>query len=78
MHVIADGRPVVISKLVRPAAVPRAAGACMFSWTDEWGVARESVDGWSFGLTTAAREPKPALDVVEDWALRDLGSLRPT
>jgi glycosyltransferase involved in cell wall biosynthesis len=54
-----------------------AAGACVFSWTDEWGVAGESVDGWGFGMTTQDRRPKPALDAVEEWARRDLRALRP-
>jgi O-antigen biosynthesis protein len=53
-----------------------AAGAFVFSWTDEWAVAGEPVDDWRFGLTTKHREPKPALDVVEEWARRDLRELR--
>ena len=55
-----------------------AAGAFVFAWTDEWGVGGEQVDGWEFGLTSADREPKLALDVVEHWALRDLRDLRST
>jgi O-antigen biosynthesis protein len=53
-----------------------AAGACVFSWTDEWGVAGESVGGWGFGLTTENREPKEALAGVESWARRNLRDLR--
>ena len=54
------------------------AGATVFSWTDEWGVAGEEVRGWGFGLTHADRRPKPALDVVRRWAGRDLRDLRET
>ena len=44
------------------------AGATVFSWTDEWAVDDEDVEGWGFGITTAAREARPALQVVEKWA----------
>src|SRR5438094_384064 len=27
------------------------AGACVFSWTDEWWVGDQAVEGWRFGLT---------------------------
>src|SRR6266516_2868638 len=56
------------------------AGGVVFSWTDEWAVAGEPVDGWGFGLTDAARRPKPALEAVQRWArasLRDLWSAWP-
>jgi glycosyltransferase involved in cell wall biosynthesis len=53
-----------------------AAGACVFAWTDEWGVGEEAVSGWGFGLTTEDRQPKPALDVVERWATRGIRELR--
>ena len=57
------------------------AGATVFSWTDEWGVAGQAVDGWGFGISRADRSPKPALDVVSRWAgseLRDLRAEWPT
>lgn len=44
------------------------AGATVFSWTDDWSVADRAVEGWGFGLTTRDRRPKPAFDVVSDWA----------
>jgi O-antigen biosynthesis protein len=56
--------------------VSGAAGAFVFSWTDEWAVAGQPVDDWRFGLTTKHRQPKPALDVVEQWARRDVRALR--
>ena len=52
------------------------AGATVFSWTDEWSVADESVEGWGFGLTDAERRPKPAAAAVGEWANRDLRALR--
>lgn len=52
------------------------AGATVFSWTDEWGVAGESVEGWGFGITATDRRPKPALEVVSAWARSSLGDLR--
>jgi O-antigen biosynthesis protein len=52
------------------------AGATVFSWTDEWSVAEESVEGWGFGVTTADRQPKPAFDAVGAWASRGVKDLR--
>jgi glycosyltransferase involved in cell wall biosynthesis len=53
------------------------AGATVFSWTDDWAVADQPVEGWGFGITGHNREPKPALAVVSDWARRQApGSLR--
>src|SRR5262245_5966182 len=37
------------------------AGAFVFSWTDEWHRAGETVDDWRFGLTDRERRAKPAL-----------------
>ena len=44
------------------------AGATIFSWTDDWAVSNQPVEGWGFGLTTVDRDPKPALRVAEAWA----------
>src|SRR5262249_51681209 len=52
------------------------AGATVFSWTDEWAVDDRPVDGWGFGITRVEREPKPALEVVGEWAALDLVDLR--
>jgi O-antigen biosynthesis protein len=52
------------------------AGATVFSWTDEWAVADQPVDGWGFGLTTSDRTPKPALRAVQGWTSRALKDLR--
>jgi GT2 family glycosyltransferase len=37
-----------------------AAGAVVFSWTDEWFRAGSQVDDWAFGITDLNRNPKPA------------------
>jgi O-antigen biosynthesis protein len=51
------------------------AGAVVFSWTDEWAVGGQEVEGWGFGLTDPERRPKPALETVRRWtgsSVRDL------
>jgi glycosyltransferase involved in cell wall biosynthesis len=52
------------------------AGATVFSWTDEWAVDNEPVEGWSFGITRADRRPKPALETVSGWARSSTRDLR--
>jgi GT2 family glycosyltransferase len=41
-----------------------AAGAIVFSWTDEWFRAGSQVDDWAFGITDIERNPKPAVHAV--------------
>jgi glycosyltransferase involved in cell wall biosynthesis len=41
-----------------------AIGLFVFAWTDEWHRGGFDIDDWDFGLTTRAREPKPALTTV--------------
>ena len=43
------------------------AGTCVFSWTDDWWVGGQRVEGWRFGLTEADRSPRPALHVASGW-----------
>ena len=43
------------------------AGTCVFSWTDDWWVGGEPVEGWSFGLTRTDRSPRPALETATRW-----------
>jgi len=40
------------------------AGAFIFSWTDEWHRGGQDIEDWKFGLTSATRQPKPALEAV--------------
>ena len=57
------------------------AGTCVFSWTDEWQVGDVPVTDWRFGLTTADRQPRPALEVCKAWnsrTVRDLSFDWPT
>jgi glycosyltransferase involved in cell wall biosynthesis len=51
------------------------AGAAVFSWTDEWSVGGEPVEGWGFGITDVARRPKPALQAVTRWARTSVADL---
>lgn len=46
------------------------AGAFVFSWTDDWVVAGEAVEGWGFGVTEADRTLKPAAQAVSEWSGR--------
>jgi GT2 family glycosyltransferase len=48
----------------RAAFAGGCAGLFFFSWTDEWFRGGHEVEDWKFGLTTAGREPKPALEAV--------------
>lgn len=40
------------------------AGMFVFAWTDEWFRGGQDIGDWKFGVTTRAREPKPALETV--------------
>ncbi len=40
-------------------------GATVYAWTDEWSIFHHDIEGWAFGLTTAQRKTKPALEAVE-------------
>jgi len=42
------------------------AGAVLFSFTDDWVRAGVRVEDWEMGLTTAAREPRPAFLAARD------------
>jgi O-antigen biosynthesis protein len=67
---------VSIGEQLRVVDETGCAGATVFSWTDEWAVGGEAVEGWGFGITERDRHPKPALDVVRRWAARDVRDLR--
>lgn len=52
------------------------AGTCVFSWTDEWWVGDNPVEGWRFGLTRADRSPRPSLDVAAAWNRRTVADVK--
>ena len=56
----------MLSWQIRLALRAGCAGACVFSWTDEWHRGGIDVHDWQFGLTTRRREPKPALISAAD------------
>jgi GT2 family glycosyltransferase len=41
------------------------AGAVVFSFTDDWFRNGQQVEDWKMGLTTAARQPRPAFEAVQ-------------
>jgi glycosyltransferase involved in cell wall biosynthesis len=47
-----------------------AAGACVFSFTDDWVVGGDRVEDWHFGLTRADRSLRPAFGVAAAWNRR--------
>jgi GT2 family glycosyltransferase len=49
---------------VRQAFATGAAGAFVFSWTDEWHRGGHDVLDWDFGLVDRQRQPKPALEAI--------------
>jgi O-antigen biosynthesis protein len=51
-------------------------GAVVYSWTDEWAIHSQDIEGWQFGLTDADRRPRPALDAVRRIFARDHYELR--
>lgn len=55
----------VLEWQIRTVFSEGACGLFIFSWTDEWFRGGQLIDDWKFGLTTLAREPKPALHRIE-------------
>ena len=49
---------------IRASFEAGAAGAIVFSWTDEWFRAGSQVEDWAFGITDINRNPKPAAHTV--------------
>lgn len=80
LHVSADGageqRQADLVDAQLAAALERGvAGTCVFAWTDEWQVGDTPVDDWRFGITTADRTPRPALEVCRRWNTRTVRDL---
>lgn len=55
----------LVEMQLRTAFGEGAAGAVVFSWTDEWWRAGRNVDDWKFGLVDASRRRKPAFHAVQ-------------
>jgi GT2 family glycosyltransferase len=55
----------VLHRQLRTAYGVGAAGAFVFSWTDEWHRGGHDVDDWDFGLVDRDRQEKPALSSVQ-------------
>lgn len=70
-----DLQAEVLDWQLRIATERGVAGTAVFSWTDEWQVGDQSVEGWHFGLTTAERTPRPALKVAAQWNERTVRDL---
>jgi glycosyltransferase involved in cell wall biosynthesis len=71
-----EARQAAVLDWQMATAVERGvAGTCVFSWTDDWSVGGQRVEGWHFGLTRADRSPRPALDVAAAWNRRTVGDL---
>jgi GT2 family glycosyltransferase len=56
----------VLEWQVRQVFATGAAGAFVFSWTDEWHRGGEEVTDWDFGLVDRRRKPKPSLAAVTE------------
>jgi glycosyltransferase involved in cell wall biosynthesis len=59
-----DAQAEALDWQIRASFEAGAAGAVVFSWTDEWFRAGEQVEDWAFGITDRHRRPKPALRAV--------------
>ncbi|MBL9126570.1 MAG: glycosyltransferase, partial [Verrucomicrobiales bacterium] len=59
-----EGQARIVTDNLDAAAEAGLAGACVFAYTDDWVRGGIRVDDWQMGLTTAAREPKPAYEAV--------------
>jgi GT2 family glycosyltransferase len=61
-----DAQAGILQRQLRVAYGLGAAGAFVFSWTDEWQRGGHEVDDWDFGLVDRERRPKRALPAVEE------------
>jgi glycosyltransferase involved in cell wall biosynthesis len=55
----------ILSWQVRAAFESGVAGACIFSWTDDWFTGGFQVEDWAFGLVDRERHKKPAFHAVQ-------------
>src|SRR3954453_13032126 len=61
-----EAQASVLHRQLRTAYGVGAAGAFVFSWTDEWHRGGHDVEDWDFGLVDRQRRPKPALSRVQE------------
>jgi cellulose synthase/poly-beta-1,6-N-acetylglucosamine synthase-like glycosyltransferase len=57
---------------IRAAFEKGLCGVTVYGWTDEWGIFGSNIEGWSFGITDAKRQPKKAFSVISDLYKGDL------
>jgi hypothetical protein len=62
-----EAQAATLSGQVRTALEMGVAGACVFSFTDEWFTGGQPVRDWAFGLVDRDRRPKPAFRAVQRW-----------
>jgi glycosyltransferase involved in cell wall biosynthesis len=53
-----------LSQFMRASFEKGLCGTAIYSWTDEWSIFDEAINGWAFGITDSQRQPKPALSAV--------------
>lgn len=70
-----DRQAAVLDWQLATALERGVGGTCLFSWTDEWWVGQQAVEGWHFGLTREDRSPRPALRVAAQWNRRTVADL---
>ncbi|MBO0858427.1 MAG: glycosyltransferase [Chloracidobacterium sp.] len=60
-----DGQARFLDWQLREAYHGGVAGACVFSWTDDWYRGGNQISDWAFGMVDAERNPKPAYQAVK-------------
>jgi GT2 family glycosyltransferase len=60
-----EQQKTILSWQIETAFRNGLAGVVVYSFTDEWFKETREVTDWAFGLTTQAREPKPAFHAVQ-------------
>lgn len=59
-----DRQASVLDWQVRTVFEKGCAGACVFTWTDEWWRGGDSILDWDFGVVDRERNPKPAYETL--------------
>lgn len=66
-----------LSGHLQEALFAGAAGAFVFSWTDEWHTGGHAIDDWAFGLTDRNRRPKASYHAIREVFESDPAALAP-